>query len=49
MVMSKVIKKIHVKNKEQGKSNSSEMIDLMKDFITQQQVDKEQQRQEHSE
>jgi hypothetical protein len=29
------------KNKKQRKSNSSDMIDLMKDFITQQQVDKE--------
>jgi hypothetical protein len=34
------------KNKKQRKSNSSDMIDLMKDFITQQQVDKEKQRQE---
>ena len=34
------------KNKKQHKRNSSEMIDLMKDFITQQQVDKEKQRQE---
>ena len=34
------------KNKKQRKSNSFDMIDLMKDFITQQQVDKEKQRQE---